>query len=436
MAQTRREIPLYINVKDRKFVISEDDGGSFRTPVVVARNEQVLFQFSLLDDASDPNYISIPSSSTWDFGVDDSYVSGHADYVTSADSDCNVAGDWLSGADPTPDSGKVSVRVNFNTTELATAMGSSVRKIMQMCLYYTPPGEDAVLAFQLPITVTGVTVEASPAAANPADTFPTSASLASNANGDGASLIGIEDSGGLITATTVEGALAELAAAGGGGGLTKQGTVTSDADAGEGLYNLDASGGAFNFTLPAATGSQKRYFLIGEDVETNAVTVAVQTSEYINGTQNGTYTVDRNKQVLLAVDVDTDHWTLQNLTESNMDSFGFFLDGGGSAIAASSTGYTTVPYDCILLGVYHVAPQQDAGSATIDFWHDVIANFPPTDADSITDASPLSISNNAGETSVSGWTTTRFKRGDVVAVNVDSCSGYTELELKFKVLKG
>jgi len=36
--------------------------------------------------------------------------------------------------------------------------------------------------------------------------------LNSTSNGDGASLIGIEDSGGLITATTVEGALQELAA--------------------------------------------------------------------------------------------------------------------------------------------------------------------------------------------------------------------------------
>lgn len=40
-----------------------------------------------------------------------------------------------------------------------------------------------------------------------------STDLASTANGDGASLIGIEDSGGLITATTVEGALAENRAA-------------------------------------------------------------------------------------------------------------------------------------------------------------------------------------------------------------------------------
>lgn len=50
------------------------------------------------------------------------------------------------------------------------------------------------------------------AAINELDTEKTSlADLASTANGDGASLIGIEDSGTLITATTVEGALAEIA---------------------------------------------------------------------------------------------------------------------------------------------------------------------------------------------------------------------------------
>lgn len=41
------------------------------------------------------------------------------------------------------------------------------------------------------------------------DSKTNSADLASNANGQGASLVGIEDSGGIITATTVEGALAE-----------------------------------------------------------------------------------------------------------------------------------------------------------------------------------------------------------------------------------
>lgn len=43
-----------------------------------------------------------------------------------------------------------------------------------------------------------------------------STDLASTANAKGASLVGIEDAGGLLTATTVEAALAELAAGGGG----------------------------------------------------------------------------------------------------------------------------------------------------------------------------------------------------------------------------
>ncbi len=48
--------------------------------------------------------------------------------------------------------------------------------------------------------------------------------LSSNSNGEGASTIGIEDPGGNFTATDVEGALAELAGAGGGSGVETAGT--------------------------------------------------------------------------------------------------------------------------------------------------------------------------------------------------------------------
>ena len=63
--------------------------------------------------------------------------------------------------------------------------------------------------------VTFASMEAALAIASMSDAsdFATVATLASTSNGDGASLIGVEDSGGLITATTVEGALAENRAA-------------------------------------------------------------------------------------------------------------------------------------------------------------------------------------------------------------------------------
>ena len=94
------------------------------------------------------------------------------------------------------------------------------------------------------------------------------------------------------------------------GGLTKQGTITSDADAGEGIYNMDASGAAFDFTLPVATGTQKRYMLVGEDVATNNTTVKVQAGEALNGVTNGTFTMASNGETLLAIDRANGAWDL------------------------------------------------------------------------------------------------------------------------------
>ncbi len=76
---------------------------------------------------------------------------------------------------------------------------------------------------------------------------PLSTDLASTSASVGASLIGIQDAGGLITATTVEGALAELA----GAPKLVQGTLT-DAAA------TIAVGTASEFTLPAATLTANR----------------------------------------------------------------------------------------------------------------------------------------------------------------------------------
>lgn len=97
---------------------------------------------------------------------------------------------------------------------------------------------------------------------------------------------------------------------GGTGGLLKKGIVTSDSDSSEGIYSFDASGGAFNFTLPAATGSQERKLFIGQDVETNAVTVKVQAGEELNDIVDGTFIASIDGQILLAVDRDVGLWDI------------------------------------------------------------------------------------------------------------------------------
>lgn len=72
------------------------------------------------------------------------------------------------------------------------------------------PGTRSYAGKVYAVDASGVYVQIVNTSAVPSAASLTSA-LASNANGQGASLVGIEDSAAIITATTVEGALAELA---------------------------------------------------------------------------------------------------------------------------------------------------------------------------------------------------------------------------------
>ena len=87
-----------------------------------------------------------------------------------------------------------------------------------------------------------------------------------------------------------------------GGGMIARGVATSDTDLGPGIYSMDASGGAFDFTLPAANGSQARYMLLGADVGTNAATVKVQAGESMNSSTDLTYTMSVNDETVLFID--------------------------------------------------------------------------------------------------------------------------------------
>ena len=95
------------------------------------------------------------------------------------------------------------------------------------------------------------------------------------------------------------------------GGLAKKGTVSTDSDTGEGIYNLNATGGAFTFTLPAATGSQeRRVFIAGSVTTTNKVTVAVPAGESLNGVTNGTQIIDTSDDIYTAVDTGSGKWEI------------------------------------------------------------------------------------------------------------------------------
>jgi hypothetical protein len=78
-----------------------------------------------------------------------------------------------------------------------------------------------------------------------------------------------------------------------------------------------------------------------------------------------------------------------------------------------------------------------SGSIVIDIWKDTYGNYPPTNADSITNGNEptLTTSTKSEGTDLSGWTSTDLNEGDILFFNVDSASTLTTITLIMKVIK-
>jgi len=112
----------------------------------------------------------------------------------------------------------------------------------------------------------------------------------------------------------------------------------------------------------------------------------------------------------------------------------FIIDNAGTAITTGEKGHLEIPFACTILQATMLADQ--SGSIVVDIWKDSYANYPPTDADSITASAPPTISAavKSQDATLSGWTTA-VSAGDILAFNVDSCSTITRIVLSLKVKK-
>lgn len=110
------------------------------------------------------------------------------------------------------------------------------------------------------------------------------------------------------------------------------------------------------------------------------------------------------------------------------------LDGAGSPISTGIKLDLIVPYACTINSATMVADQ--TGSIVIDVWKDTYANYPPTDADSITAAAPPTISSalKSQDTTLTAWDVD-IAAGDILRFNVDSCATITRCSLVLKVTK-
>lgn len=110
------------------------------------------------------------------------------------------------------------------------------------------------------------------------------------------------------------------------------------------------------------------------------------------------------------------------------------FDGGGSAITANSQARVQVPYACTIQAVTMLADQ--SGSIVVDIWKDTYANYPPTDADTITASAvpTISTATKSVDSTLTGWTKS-ISADDILVFNVDSATTVTGLTLILDVIK-
>lgn len=95
------------------------------------------------------------------------------------------------------------------------------------------------------------------------------------------------------------------------------------------------------------------------------------------------------------------------------------LSGGGGAIADGTYIDIRWRYDFELKATSIMADQ--SGTIRVEHWHDTWANFPPTSADE-KGAITLSAAQKGEDTALSGYTLTKFQKGEVSRLYVDGAA--------------
>ena len=124
---------------------------------------------------------------------------------------------------------------------------------------------------------------------------------------------------------------------------------------------------------------------------------------------------------------------IEQLTQGRIAaSITFIIDGGGAVITTGEKGHLVIPFNAFIREAIVLADQ--SGSTVVDIWKDTYGNFPPVNADSITGATPptLSTAQASRDTSLVDWKR-HISKGDVLAFNVDSATTVTRVSVILEV---
>ncbi|MEO1169921.1 MAG: hypothetical protein AAFW97_14545 [Pseudomonadota bacterium] len=200
----------------------------------------------------------------------------------------------------------------------------------------------------------------------------------------------------------------------------------------------------------AATAAQNLGLEIGVDVQAFSSVLDATTASFtsadetkLDGIETGATADQTAQEIATAIDADaTAESTLVSalgidslaVDEAEVSEIVAVFDGGGAAIAADSQVDVPVGFDCTIEEVRILADQ--TGSIVVDIWKDTYANFPPTNADSITASAVPTISSGTkdSDATLTGWTTS-ISAGDTLRFNVDSATTIERATISLKVRK-
>jgi len=145
--------------------------------------------------------------------------------------------------------------------------------------------------------------------------------------------------------------------------------------------------------------------------------------------------IDDDGDILTLV-AGTPAWVAPGSAVAQISSVIIVIDGGGSTITAGVKLALRFYYACTL-NAWAIGDPLESGSIVIDLWKDTQANFPPTDADSITNGHEptLTTAQAAEDIDLSDWSNVTIDVGDWIIFNVDSATDVTLVTLALKVTK-
>jgi hypothetical protein len=114
--------------------------------------------------------------------------------------------------------------------------------------------------------------------------------------------------------------------------------------------------------------------------------------------------------------------------------FEFLIDGAGAAIPTGIKGDIEVPFACTITQVTLAADQ--TGSIVVDIWKVAYGSYPPTAGNTITASAIPTITSAAKnqDATLTGWTKT-LAAGDILRINVNSCSTITRCIVSLRVTR-